>query len=190
MFNSDQYKTEPAKNPGWTRDDRKVDGCIEDLVGCLADPIIVMPGGWGDTLPEWIRGQIKIERLLENMVANHEKRELMATDAEAVAYLYTASLEAPIGRDWTQIYLYVAGKTMRAYNKVAELPDDVRVDKLTPDQERDLKKLKVWIYERRVKARKDKARGIRTEDDPLPGGKKAVPAPKDEPVLMQSMFKF
>ena len=30
------------------RIDRETDGWISDLVGSLTDPIIVMPGGWGD----------------------------------------------------------------------------------------------------------------------------------------------
>jgi len=28
---------------------------IDDIVGCLADPIIVFPGGWGDTLQKHLR---------------------------------------------------------------------------------------------------------------------------------------
>ena len=29
--------------------ERKVDGWIDDVVGALCDPIIVMPGGWEKT---------------------------------------------------------------------------------------------------------------------------------------------
>ena len=35
------------------------------------------------------------------------------TDAEACAYLNTASLTAPMDNDWSQIYLYVATMTYR-----------------------------------------------------------------------------
>lgn len=42
---------------------------ISDLVGTFTDPIIVFPGGWGDTLPDWIKTQIALERLAENMKA-------------------------------------------------------------------------------------------------------------------------
>ena len=31
---------------------------IEDLVGVFTDPLIVFPGGWGDTLPDWIKTEI------------------------------------------------------------------------------------------------------------------------------------
>ena len=67
--------------------DHKVDHWIDDIVGALFDPIIVMPGGWGDDLPEWIKTSITIDRLAENMLAIKEGREPIATDAEAVAYL-------------------------------------------------------------------------------------------------------
>ncbi len=171
--------------------DRKVDGWIEDLAGAICDPIIVMPGGWGDTLPDWVKGQIKIERLLENMAALHEHREITATDAEAMAYLYTASLEGPMDGDWVQIYLYISSKTMKAASK-AEPPKDILVEKLTPDQERDLKHLKFWIYERRVKHRHEKnAEERRAEKSATSEEKQVKPAAKKEqPVLMESMFKF
>src|SRR4030042_4014447 len=109
-----------------TASERKVDGWIDDIVGALFDPIIVMPGGWGEDLPEWLRTRVKLERLAENIQALSEHRELTATDAEAACYLFTASLTAPIGGDWTQIYLYVAGGEMK--NKK---PEDIKVEALT-----------------------------------------------------------
>jgi len=136
--------------------DRKVDGWIDDLVGALFDPIIVMPGGWGDDLPEWLRTRVTLERLGENIVALREGRELTATDAEAACYLFTASLTAPMDSDWTQIYLYVAGGEMKD-----KMPEDIKVESLTESQWRDLKHLKDWIYQQRVKHRKEKQRGER-----------------------------
>lgn len=87
-----------------------VEKVISDIVGVFTDPIIVFPGGWGDTLPEWIKSSITLERLMENMKAL-KGEEMTGTDAEACAYLYTASLTQPMGHNWTDIYLYVAGKT-------------------------------------------------------------------------------
>ena len=52
--------------------ERKVDGWIDDIVGALFDPIIVMPGGWGDDLPKWLRTRVTLERLGENIVALRE----------------------------------------------------------------------------------------------------------------------
>jgi hypothetical protein len=81
-----------------------------DLVGTLTDPIIVYPGGWGDNLPEWLKNAITLERLIENMKETKGEQPT-GTDAEACAYLNTASLTVPMDGDWSQIYLYVAGKT-------------------------------------------------------------------------------
>ncbi len=145
-----------------TASERKIDGWIDDIVGALFDPIIVMPGGWGDDLPEWLRTRVTLERLAENIVATREGREITATDAEAACYLFTASLTAPIGGDWTQIYLYVAGGEMKD-----KMPEDLKVEALTESQWRDLKELKNWIYRQRVKHRKEKAHGERhkTEEE-------------------------
>ena len=140
--------------------ERKVDGWIDDIVGALFDPIIVMPGGWGDDLPEWLRTRVTLERLAENIVATRENREITATDAEAACYLFTASLTAPIGGDWTQIYLYVAGGEMKD-----KMPEDLKVEALTESQWRDLKELKNWIYRQRVKHRKEKAHGERRKTE-------------------------
>ena len=138
--------------------ERKVDGWIDDLVGALFDPIIVMPGGWGDDLPEWLRTRVKLERLIENMQALNEHRELTATDAEADCYLFTASLTAPIGSDWTQVYMYLVGMETK-YEMKTEMPKDLKVETLTESQWRDLRQLKTWIYQQRVKHRKERQRG-------------------------------
>ena len=143
--------------------ERKVDGWIDDIVGALCDPIIVMPGGWGEDLPEWLRKRVTIERLGENIIALNEHRDVTATDAEAACYLFTASLSAPIGSDWVQIYLYVAGGEMKGEAKT-EMPADIRVEALTEYQWRELKGLKNWIYQRRVKHRRDRKRGQRQEE--------------------------
>jgi hypothetical protein len=143
--------------------ERKVDGWIDDVVGALCDPIIVMPGGWGEDLPDWLRKRVTLERLCENLLALKENREPTATDAEAACYLFTASLSAPIGSDWTQIYLYVAGGEMKDEVK-AEMPADIKVEALTEYQWRELKQLKYWIYQQRVKHRRDKKRELRQEE--------------------------
>ena len=83
---------------------------ISDFVGTFADPIIVYPGGWGDTLPEWLKNAITLERLEINIRAS-KGEEPTGTDAEACAYLYTAGLTAPMDHDWSQIYLYIVSKT-------------------------------------------------------------------------------
>ena len=121
-----------------------IDKGISEIVGVFTDPILVFPGGWGDTLPEWLRGAITMERLIENMKAL-KGGELTGTDAEACAYLYTASLTAPMDHDWSQIYLYVATQTYKRCGK-NQMPSDITVDSISDYQMNELKRLKAWLY--------------------------------------------
>jgi hypothetical protein len=59
-----------------------------------------------------------------------------------------ATGRAPLDRDVTQIYLYLSTDVMRRIKKI-EVPEDIRVDKLTGDEERQLKELKSWIFRTR-----------------------------------------
>ncbi len=140
---------------------KSVDSMIGDLVGTLTDPIIVYPGGWGDSLPEWLKNAITLERLVENMKETKGEQPT-GTDAEACAYLNTASLTVPMDGDWSQIYLYVAGKTYSRWQK-NKMPDDIRVDSLNNEQLEDLNRLKEWLHSRRTTARQEVERTERRQ---------------------------
>ena len=140
---------------------KTIDKGISDIAGCLTDPIIVFPGGWGDTIPEWLKNAITLERMMDNMRVLKGEGPT-GTDAEACAYLMTTSLTQPIDSDWTNIYLYVAGRTYARWNK-KEMPDDIRIESLTDEQMRDLNRLKEWLYQQRVKARLERDRSERRE---------------------------
>ena len=135
---------------------------ISEIVGVFCDPIIVFPGGWGEDLPEWLKSAITLERLEMNMRALRGE-EMTGTDAEACAYLWTASLTQPIDHDWTQIYLYIANQTYRRWNNKNEIPEDIRVESLTDEQMRDFNRLKGWLLRKRTQARIDKERAERRE---------------------------
>ena len=158
---------------------KNVSPMIDDLVGTLTDPIIVCPGGWGDSLPEWLKNAITLERLTENMKGTKGEQPT-GTDAEACAYLNTASLTMPMDNDWSQIYLYVAGKTYTRWHK-SEMPDDIRVDSLTDQQTADLNRLKEWLYLRRTTARQELERTERRQQKEEVAKKEA-----EQPAL----FKF
>ena len=158
---------------------KSVDTMIGDLVGTLTDPIIVYPGGWGDSLPEWLKNAIVLERLAENMKASKGEQPT-GTDAEACAYLNTASLTAPMDNDWSQIYLYVAGKAYSRWHK-SEMPDDIRVDSLNGDQMADLNRLKEWLYNQRTKARQESERTERRQHNEEEVAKRKA----EQPVLFE-----
>lgn len=139
----------------------ELDKGISEIVGIFTDPTIVMPGGWGETLPDWIKEAITIERLLMN-IKGIRGEEMTGTDAEAVAYLYTASLNAPIDRDWTDIYLYITTQVIRRHRKV-DVPDDIAVESLSDYQMGKLRHLKGWIFRQRTRARQDRDRAERRD---------------------------
>ncbi|MBU1173533.1 MAG: hypothetical protein KKD44_28530 [Proteobacteria bacterium] len=140
------------------------DDWISDTVGALCDPIIVYESPWMETLPEWIKGEITLQRLALLMVAQKDESQRgIATNAEALAYMYPLSLERPMGHDWTEIYIYlgtqVMSKNMSGRNK--DFPEDIAIHSLSDYHMGLLNHLKRWIYERRVRARKDKERAER-----------------------------
>ena len=132
---------------------------ISDIVGVFTDPILVFPGGWGDTLPEWLKNAITLERLEMNMRAL-KGEEPTGTDAEACAYLYTAALTQPMDHDWGQIYLYIASKTYCQWGK-NEMPTDIAVDSISDYQMAELNRLKEWLYRKRTQVRLDRERAER-----------------------------
>lgn len=142
--------------------EKQLDKGISDIVGVFTDPILVFPGGWGDSLPDWLKEAITMERLIENMKAL-KGEPMTGTDAEACAYLMTVSLTQPMDSDWSKIYLYVAGKVYSRWHK-SELPDDIRVDSLNNQQTADLNRLKAWLYRRRTTARQESERTERRQE--------------------------
>ena len=140
----------------------KSDKGISELVGVCTDPIIVFPGGgWEDTLPDWFKPAITMERLLE-CARSSKDGQPTGTDAEALAYMYPRCLSAPLGHDWTEIYLYLGKKVMQShnpFNKEEPFPDDIAREALTDQQMRKLNERKAWIYDRRVRVRDERRRG-------------------------------
>ena len=129
----------------------------------------------GDSLPEWLKNAVVMERLIENMKET-KGEQATGTDAEACAYLNTASLTAPMDGDWSQIYLYVAGKTYRRWHK-SEMPDDIRVDSLAYQQTASLNRLKEWLYHRRTEARQEAERTERRQQKEEEVAKREVEQP-------------
>ena len=138
--------------------EKKVDGWIDDLVGALCDPIIVYPSPWKDDLPDWVKPQITLERLVMNMKVMHEGG-VPVGDTEALAYIFPRTMEEPMSEQWMRIYTYVFTQAMK-FKKV-EVPEDLRRESLTDYDMRELTDLKTWIYQKRVQHRKEKAKAER-----------------------------
>ena len=158
----------------------KADSRINELVDALTDPIIVFPGGWGDSLPEWLKTAITLERLEMN-IKELKGEEPTGTDAEACAYLYTAALTQPIDSDWAAICLYITTKVYSRWRK-GEIPGDIKVESLTDDQRADLNRLKGWLHGRCAQARLERGRDKRRE--------KAETAKAEHEAMQPSLFDF
>ena len=128
---------------------------INDLVGALTDPIIVFPSPWMDDLPDWIKPQITMERLIMNIQVIKEGG-VPVGGTEVMAYMFPRTMEAPMSEQWFRIYMYVFTQAMKF--KKTEVPEDLKSDELSQYDMQQLNDLKRFIYDRRVKARKDKAR--------------------------------
>ncbi|MCL0102687.1 hypothetical protein M1N93_01850 [Dehalococcoidia bacterium] len=118
---------------------KTVEKVISEIAGVFTDPVIAYPSPWREDIPQWIKDQIKMERLVMNMKVLRGEQPT-GTDAEALAYLMPASLEHPIGRDWTDIYMYlVTTVSIRAGKKV---PENIRVETLSEHLMQKLNHLK------------------------------------------------
>ena len=108
-----------------------------DLIGALTDPIVVFDPGWADVLPDWLKGEIKIQRLAQLM----KGEEGIATDAEALAYVSNASLYHPIASELVDIYQYLLAQVMGE-----QVPEELRKDNLDDYKMGLLRDLKEWIW--------------------------------------------
>ena len=138
--------------------EKKAEGWIDDLVGALCDPIIVYPSPWKDDLPDWVKPQITLERLVMNMKVVHDGG-VPVGDTEALAYIFPRTMEEPLSEQWLRIYTYVFTQSMK-FKKV-EVPEDLRRESLSDYDMRELIDLKTWIYQKRVQHRKEKAKAER-----------------------------
>ncbi len=138
--------------------EKKIERNIERLVEVFTAPTIVWPGGWEDTIPQWMRDQVTIERLIKAAAPE----DGLATDIEAAIYLYTTVLCQMVDHDWVQVYLYLCSKAVKT--KGTEVPEDIKVDKITDDQRRQLDELKRFIKRSQRKQLDEKRRAERKEE--------------------------
>src|SRR4030042_4785591 len=148
-------ESSPAGRPSAPFDS---DMAIDELVGALTDPIIVWPmGGWGDSLPEKIKGDITIYRMLQLM--KHE--EGVATWPEVCAYLFTVTLERPVGHGGTDISLSPMTQYMGD-----SIPVDLKKESLGRYEMQLLDRFRRWLWDARHRARKHRSKVERSSQEP------------------------
>jgi len=132
------------------------------LVRVFTAPIILWNGPWmKDGVPEWLLDYIKIDRLIALMKKEYDRA---ATDAEALAYMIPRAMENPLGHEWSRIYLYLGTKVMREAKR-AEVPKDVAVESLDDYEQKLLKNLKEWIWEKQEEALRRKRKTVESKEN-------------------------
>ena len=86
----------------------EIQGYHRDHLRYLSGPVVVSNRGmlWMDTLPEWLMGAIWYDRL-EEIIAEHKQDSIgtLSTLSEVTALLMLESLVAPLGPEWSNVYL-------------------------------------------------------------------------------------
>lgn len=100
---------------------------------------IIAHTGWEDMVTEEMKSKIQTERLANPMATT-------ATDYEAMVYLHTASLAAPLSRELQEVYFFLFSN----YNERQAKEIGVYREKMTDAEQRELAKLKKWIYKRQI----------------------------------------
>ena len=91
------------------------------LVRYQAGPVIIHQSAWAETLPGWIIPAVYADRaeLIEQEVKAGIVGEL-ATLTEVLAYMYPATMDAPLAYEWVQIYLYAGQAALTKHNKIPD----------------------------------------------------------------------
>lgn len=96
---------------------------IEDLLRIFTDPIVLYHHAGAEILPRELANEIQLERMIQRLEAPYPGRVERATDAEALAYLMSASLEVPLNYDWYRIYAHLFGKYVE--ERKLDIPKDL-----------------------------------------------------------------
>lgn len=124
---------------------------VEMALQNLSRPIVLHPQ-WMK-IPEILKKEIERQRAVQVLKSEYGE----ATDAEALAYLYSASLAAPLRSEYVNIYLYLYQKIMKQIG--IQLPPELCEVKSLSDYEKQLlADLKQWIWKKSMRTAKKKGK--------------------------------
>ncbi len=135
---------------------------IDDIVGAICDPIIVYPGkGWERDLPPDLKKRVPLDRLIHNMLCLKGKASREeCCDLEALLYLFPTVMAAPMPDRWNRIYLYLGAKVMGQAAPEGFAEEYGNLNQYDMDE---LQKLKRWVQQKKIEARKARANGEKLE---------------------------
>lgn len=131
----------------------------------LRAPLVGTPG-WCDTLKDrWS------DALLQRLARHKETfAAQQCTEYEAMLYLSSASLEAPMPHGWAEIYFWLFSR----WNPKAAAENNIPAPELDTSQKEDLARLRRWIFKRQIERLKQR---LKAQENPRPA---ATPAPRLE----------
>jgi len=114
-------------------------------------PIILANTEWMP--PERLLNEVKVERML-TALCDLIKPDLMdykdlVGDAECLAYLMPETNRRVLNSDWTEIYLYLARRVLKKWDRIKDLPENIKLENISDYQQKKLDNLKFFIYKYR-----------------------------------------
>ncbi len=124
---------------------------VLDFMDLLQSPVIVYPSQWQDALPKDLLNNITMARMLTKLRGEH-----MASLTEVVAYMMPRTYEAPMPSEWVKIYTWCGLQYAKTFKKDGqiEVMEEIAPKQLSEYEMSLLKRLRIWIYEKRRKALK------------------------------------
>ncbi|MBO0322152.1 hypothetical protein J0X14_07585 [Muricauda sp. CAU 1633] len=172
------FELEPAKTPTQNLSPKSFKKAKSDFVldfmDLLQSPIIVYPSQWQDAVPKDLLNNITMARMLTQVRGEH-----MASLTEVVAYMMPRTFESPMPSEWVNIYTWCGLQYAKTFKKTGQMEamEEVAPKQLSEYEIGLLKRLRVWIYEKRRKALKD---SMKTSMPKLSG-----PSPNNQGELFQ-----
>ncbi len=77
--------------------------------------------GWG--FPDLLRPIVPVARWQQVLRGRHDEREKdLASEEEAIGYISCVSLDAPLDRDWAEIFFYLGQQVFPRWNLISGQP--------------------------------------------------------------------
>lgn len=146
------------------------DKFVFEFMDMLTAPVITHSQSWADCIPKRLLDLISMSRLISGM-----QKDEMASYPEVVAYLTTASFEAPLGSDWTEIFTHCSCTVCEQHFNEDHWDTLDAHRKLSDYQKEKLDKLRRWIYDKRRKALKNSMRAMKSKEPELVIEEKNIP---------------
>jgi hypothetical protein len=87
----------------------------------LVGPLVLHRSLWGDAIPGWLKVACVQDRF-DLILSEYEQNQVgdYATPAEVLAYMMPATMEAPMHRDYVDLYIWAGNEVMKKHDRLPE----------------------------------------------------------------------